>query len=72
LFASAGTSCKIDLKVFNLTAQGLSPLMEYMRNNYGLDIRSLGRRQWLLAGEWVGGTYVDYVVNPELAKPVDD
>jgi hypothetical protein len=29
---------------------------------YGLDIRTIGKRRWLLAGEWQGKEYVDYVL----------
>ena len=32
-----------------------------LRDFYGLDIRSLGRNGWVLAGEWVGRVYVDYI-----------
>jgi hypothetical protein len=29
---------------------------------YGMDIRSMGHRKWLFAGEWKGKEYVDYVL----------
>jgi hypothetical protein len=51
--------------------------IEYLRSSYGLDIRcrksGLGRGKgmignWLLAGEWDNTEYLDYVVDPSLAK----
>lgn len=45
--------------------------LETLRNDYEMDIRCLGARgrgirgsRWLLAGEWDGKVYIDYVVNP--------
>ena len=35
--------------------------IEQLRNTYGLDIRMIRYRQWVLAGEWFGGKYVDYI-----------
>lgn len=35
--------------------------IEQLRNFYGLDIRCVGYGQWLLAGEWFGRVYIDYV-----------
>ncbi len=32
-----------------------------LRDFYGLDIRKIKNGQWLLAGEWFGRVYVDYV-----------
>ena len=32
-----------------------------LRDYYGLDIRCIGYRQWVLAGEWFGRVYVDYI-----------
>lgn len=32
-----------------------------LTDTYGLDIRSLGYRRWVLAGEWFGKVYVDYI-----------
>lgn len=37
-------------------------MMERLVDDYGLDIRCVKRGQWLLAGEWVGRVYIDYVV----------
>jgi hypothetical protein len=33
----------------------------YLRDFYGLDIRCLGQKRWLLAGEWHNDKYEDYV-----------
>lgn len=35
----------------------IAALVDY----YGLDIRCLRRGEWILAGEWFGRVYVDYV-----------
>jgi hypothetical protein len=35
----------------------LSDLQDY----YGLDIRRISRGRWVLAGEWFGRVYLDYV-----------
>jgi hypothetical protein len=35
----------------------LSDLQDY----YGLDIRRISRGKWVLAGEWFGLTYLDYI-----------
>lgn len=32
-----------------------------LQDFYGLDIRNVGYGRWLLAGEWFGRVYVDYV-----------
>jgi len=37
--------------------------IEQLRNFYGLDIRCLARGRWVLAGEWYGSTYVDYIAD---------
>jgi hypothetical protein len=42
------------------TSAGRSQL-EQLRNFYGLDIRRVGRSRWVLAGEWFGRVYVDYI-----------
>lgn len=35
--------------------------VDQLRDFYGLDIRKLGYGRWVLAGEWFGKTYVDYI-----------
>lgn len=32
-------------------------------NFYGLDIRRIRNGRWVLAGEWFGPTYVDYIAD---------
>jgi hypothetical protein len=32
-----------------------------LRDTYGLDIRCIRRGTWVLAGEWFGYRYVDYI-----------
>jgi hypothetical protein len=41
--------------------KGLSSICERLNDSYGLDIRK-GYGKWLLAGEWFGKVYIDYVV----------
>lgn len=36
-------------------------LLDQLRDFYGLDIRRVGYKRWVLAGEWFGETYVDYI-----------
>ena len=35
--------------------------LDDLRDYHGLDIRRVGKGKWLLAGEWCGKVYVDYV-----------
>ena len=44
---------------FSHDAQGRR--LEDLRDYYGLDIRRVSRGKWVLAGEWFGRTYLDYV-----------
>jgi hypothetical protein len=37
--------------------------VEYLRNFYGLDIRCFGHGRYILAGEYVGNAYVDYIAD---------
>jgi hypothetical protein len=37
------------------------PHLERLRDYYGLDIRRLRYGQYVLAGEWFGKVYVDYI-----------
>jgi hypothetical protein len=38
-------------------------LIHDLRDYYGLDIRCLGYRRWVLAGEWFGPVYIDYIAD---------
>lgn len=39
----------------------------WLRDDYGFDIRC-GYGKWILAGEYVGLGYIDYIANPELVR----
>lgn len=39
----------------------ISRKMEDLRDYYGLDIRRIRNGHWVLAGEWFGLKYVDYI-----------
>ena len=49
-------------------------IADYLERTYGLDVRrrktpdSRAKCDLMLAGEWFGRVYLDYVTNPELAK----
>lgn len=45
--------------------------LQRLQNDYGLDIRKIKRGSWVLAGEWNGSIYIDYIaqiVNTEELK----
>ena len=52
--ANAGGSCR-----FGAGGRTITDLRDY----YGLDIRKITTRKWVLAGEWIGRTYVDYIAD---------
>lgn len=35
--------------------------LEQLRSRYGLDIRRLRTKEWVLVGEWDGRVYIDYI-----------
>lgn len=37
--------------------------IDRLKDIYGLDIRCLRQGLWVLAGEWFGSTYVDYIAD---------
>jgi hypothetical protein len=49
---------------------GCTRLIDDLIDYYGLDIRCLGRGRWILAGEWFGRVYVDYVAQRLTASEV--
>jgi hypothetical protein len=69
LFAAPGQLIEAKYQDFGFKGPGeLSVAIEYLRNFYGLDIRLFGRRGrgvtgsvMLLAGEWRGRDYCDFV-----------
>lgn len=42
---------------------GAATMVEQLRSFYGLDIRKIQPGKWVLAGEWFGKTYVDYIAD---------
>lgn len=69
-----------DLGMAGSMAQ-ISKQVDYLRDSYGLDIkRKMGSPtrargsggEWLLAGEYVGAAYLDYVADPSLCSRQDD
>lgn len=58
LLASKGLPIAVNLSRFG---DGRRFKVEYLRDSYGLDIRYLGRGRWVLAGEWVGPEYRDFI-----------
>lgn len=54
------------------SASSLNGILTHLRDDYGLDIRCRGSGRgtclWLLAGEYIGAGYLDYIANPELAS----
>ena len=71
LMENKGKWIKVDSNKFQ-SVQAAWTSMTYLKNFYGLDIvgRGQGRGhkygEWLLAGEWFGKVYIDYVVNPDV------
>jgi hypothetical protein len=47
----------IDFAASTGNGRPMADLIEY----YGLDIRRVARGRWVLAGEWFGRVYLDYV-----------
>jgi len=39
--------------------EAVNQLIDY----YGLDIRNVSRKKWVLAGEWFGKIYIDYIAD---------
>src|SRR6266404_2959165 len=39
---------------------------EYLQDSYGLDIRKVCNGKWILAGEWDGKVYIDYMANKSI------
>lgn len=65
LMASKGLPLDTPLAMFGMTAESRSNnagiYIENLRNFYGLDIRKLEPGRWVLAGEWFGKVYIDYI-----------
>src|SRR3954465_4784253 len=62
LMGHRGRWVTISSSSFGTTASSISRISERLINSYGLDIRKNYGGKWLLAGEWFGKVYIDYVV----------
>lgn len=45
--------------------------IDYLINYYGLDLRCVAPKKWILAGEWIQGRYVDYAPDLRLGPRPD-
>lgn len=65
LKANKGVPISMPLTMFDGGTRGhnRSRVIMDLQDYYGLDIRNLGRGKWVLAGEWFGRTYVDYIAD---------
>lgn len=57
---------KFHMEDIGLSRRSVMNSLEVLQSRWGLDIRTKGRGhsdgcQWLLAGEWFGKVYIDYV-----------
>jgi len=60
--AARGQPLTGSLMALSGTGRGAAyALIETLRNCYGLDIRRLHNRRWVLAGEWDGRVYIDHI-----------
>lgn len=62
LMANKGVPISVRLSLFEgqrCTGAVIRDLQDY----YGLDIRKIRNGEWVLAGEWIGRTYVDYIAD---------
>lgn len=64
LMASKGLPVEVNLsRMFNSNGGADGRRIQDLRDYYGLDIRKLSNGRWVLAGEWFGKTYVDYIAD---------
>lgn len=56
---------------FAVTRQTIARQISDLRDYYGLDIIRIGKCQWVLAGEWFGRVYIDYIANQNEDEPND-
>lgn len=61
LMANKGLPIDLPLTRFGGNRNGIA--IEQLRDFYGLDIRKLKSKRWVLAGEWFGKTYRDYIAD---------
>lgn len=63
LMANKGIPLDISLTTAFGSKGGSGYRLAQLRDSYGLDIRCLGYGRWVLAGEWFGPTYIDYIAD---------
>lgn len=61
LMANKGQGVEVNLTSFENKPSRSGVAINYLRDFYGLDIRRLRNGHWVLAGEWFGKVYVDYI-----------
>src|SRR5882762_9313596 len=62
LMISKGIPVEVTLCHFE-GRNGTATMVEQLRSFYGLDIRKIQSGKWVLAGEWFGKTYRDYIAD---------
>ena len=55
--------CPVEISLTWFEGKNSSALVEQLRDCYGLDLRRLSNKRWVLAGEWFGDFYVDYIAD---------
>lgn len=63
LMASKGIPIKVSLCRFEGRGKSTTSMVEQLQDFYGLDIRKIQSGKWVLAGEWFGKTYRDYIAD---------
>ncbi len=63
LMANKGIPIDIHLTCFEGASHAGGIAIEQLRDFYGLDIRKIKYGRWVLAGEWFGATYKDYIAD---------
>lgn len=58
---SKGQPIETSLSMFEGRPGVAAQAIEYLRDFYGLDIRKIQQGRWVLAGEWFGCEYRDYI-----------
>ena len=54
--ASQGLPVKL-----SLSKNDVKGTFSQLINFYGMDIRHIAKHEWVLAGEWIGRVYIDYI-----------
>ena len=61
LMANKGLPIKVSLTRFENAPYHTGQFVHQLQDFYGLDIRRIHNSRWVLAGEWFGSTYKDYI-----------